>query len=563
MATQKIGIDNVTSGKPSEVTFIVDLSGSVSYYVKDIGSKIFEATETMEARFYNVLYFSGKGQFGSLYNKYRKDSLPKDKFISKFNTIGMTYFKEALELFVESDANNKNSVMVFITDGEPTDGNIAAHDEACKKLALDIKANTLWVAVGNVNLDFFKDMSKITGGAIEHFDAMEDALSYVDAIKDARFTTIELPSGYDLFYEIVDGKQSIVNGNTVMTDTLYGVKLDKNSSSQEIAAAIKAGMFVEIEGSKYKKHIKFLLSQNLTSIARNNLANDIFNREVNLVVRPKVAKTTIFQLLNFLAENKVVIDRIKTFSGYKRNSKASGNSDDEGWAFDSMNEVSDVVYNKERLNVNIGMSFFGIKAVPNEKHYESKSAYKLYTIVQDSVIKVRKLFLDNNQAILNELERNNIPLEIQDSNIVVNLDNFPIISNSHVLDNEIPTLLTEVIMYEEFLKKARLAVKRMNPEEEKVEGYTPREKKVYTDSYEFEFLYLELEKDKAKELREKFEEDYSKVSDEYLIDQMKGVKGLLNNTRARLAEIRAICAVNHVVSWQGVNVVKGKKVIRI
>lgn len=67
-----------------------------------------------------------------------------------------------------------------------------------KKLALDIKANTLWVAVGNVNLDFFKDMSKITGGAIEHFDAMEDALSYVDAIKDAKFTGVDLPSGYDL-----------------------------------------------------------------------------------------------------------------------------------------------------------------------------------------------------------------------------------------------------------------------------------------------------------------------------------------------------------------------------
>lgn len=56
------------------------------------------------------------------------------------------------------------------------------------------------------------------------------------------------------FYEIVDSKQSIVNGNTVMTDTLYGVKLDKDSSSQEIAAAIKAGMFVKIESSKCKAY---------------------------------------------------------------------------------------------------------------------------------------------------------------------------------------------------------------------------------------------------------------------------------------------------------------------
>ena len=563
MSTQVINVQDVTSDILSEVTFIVDFSGSVSPYLSEIGSKIFEATKVMDAETYNVLYFSGRGQFGMAVAKYKRGDLSKKDFVNKFKPIGMTYFREVLEVFARSNLNKEDSLMVFITDGQATEGNIEVHDEACKKIATEIKSNTLWIAVGDVNLDFFKEMSRITGGAIEHFDAMEEAIQYVDTIKDAKFKKIELPSGFDFFYEIVDNKISIINGNTVMTDTVYGVKIDKDSSQYEIAAAIKAGKFVEIEVSKYKKHLKFLLAQNLTTIARDSLANSIFKNDIVLLVRPKISPVTIFQLLNYLVKNKAIIDRVQTLSGYKKNSKSSG-EDSDGWQFDSMSEISDIVYNKERLNVNIGLNILGIKQTPDGKTYETKNLYKLYTVIQDGTIKIKKIFIDQSEFLLKDLKENDIPFDIIGDRIVFHLDIFPIISNTLVEDGEISMLLTNVISYEEFLKKARAVVKSMNPLEEKSqEESLPKEKKVYTDSYEVETLTLDFEKDKVKELREYYANESAKYKDQDLVDRMKDVKSYLNEARARLAEIRAICALTHVVSWQGINVKRDKKTIKL
>ena len=206
-----------TSAMNKEIIFVLDKSGSMQGYkleqVKEAFGNIIEDLPSGDS--FNIIFFDSTVQSysGTLMEANPEQKAGALEFVNSLEANGGTNINEALltALGMFNPESGRVPIIVFLTDGEPTDGVISPY--AIRQNIKD--ANTAQVAIFSIafgiedenNYSFLRAMSLENYGTAERFSPDDNASEEIGGF----YKTISTPLAKDMNFSYSGGVTELVN----------------------------------------------------------------------------------------------------------------------------------------------------------------------------------------------------------------------------------------------------------------------------------------------------------------------------------------------------------------
>lgn len=515
------GMKTVKTEMPTNHVYVVDVSGSMYRDLPEMRSHL-KNTISLVAKpndTFSVIYFSGKGQCGVVFENMKVDNLDSirvmhesiDKYLK---TIGLTGFTDPMKLAMNI-ANNfdktKTNNFVMLTDG---------YDNCSKKDDIVDIAKTLptiFDSVTFIEYGYYCDRELLqrmaeTAAGIHIF--ADGYLQYTSVVEEAFNKALRVPkvsvkvnkNAKHVVY-VLDNKIHIIpveqKGEVLVPETVervhsivpkdvlskhlsedhlflilyYAVKTNNSKLVWNCLDALGDVALIKQYTNCYTKDEAVDFEDSVEYAALNKFGRFVEGKDLSYMP-PKNAYTVI-DLMNLLAddENAALITDSPSFK-YKSTTRKRENEQTLPRfvkAPQGTSKITGVVFNSSRPNVSLQTIQLGSIELPEndfDLKYVPSQQFKNYTVIKDGVLNIVELPLVLSTSSVEELKANKVPHDIitEDGDIcyiVVELSTVPVINRNMIekLDKDWFLENIRTLLHNQAAVKV---IKSLLPEEEKL-----------------------------------------------------------------------------------------------